>query len=367
MRCPSACGTLACTLLVLTASSALAQVPARYKPVITKGLDWLARTQHRDGHWEGTGGQQPIAMTALAGMALLCEGSTSSQGKYAGNIKRAREFLVSQARPSGLICNPNDMTLAARYMYGHGFAVLFLASVYGEETDVADRRKLEDILTRAAKFTRDAQTSRGGWGYVTARDGNDFDEGSVTVTQLQGLRAARNAGIKVPPETIREAVKYLEQSTNPQGGVIYSLQRGAAFGGAARPALTAAAICCGFSAGEYESPLVKKWFKFCKDSIPLLGGGRMGHDEYTHYYYAQAMYALGNDGWAKLFPEDKGSDRMTWKKYREATFDTLVRSQSEDGSWDGHNWTARYGKVYVTAVYLTILQLDNNTLPIYQR
>ena len=33
------------------------------------------------------------------------------------------------------------------------------------------------------------------------------------------------------------------------------------------------------------------------------GGARFGHDEYTHYYYAQAMYILGEEGYAKLFPD----------------------------------------------------------------
>jgi hypothetical protein len=352
--------------LLLCAGPASAQVPAKYKPSINKGLDWLAKSQNpRSGHWEGTNGQYPVAMTGLAGMALLCEGSTASQGKYSRHIRKARDFLMSQSQTSGLISNPAEMNSAARYMYGHGFAFLFLASVYGEEKDADQRRKLEDILTRAAKFSRDAQTTRGGWGYVTARDGRDFDEGSVTITQLQALRAARNAGIKVPAETIKDAVKYLEKSTGADGGVSYSLANG---GGGGRPALTAAAICCGFSAGEYDSPLVKKWFGYCKTRLTWLNsGGRMGHDEYTHYYFAQAVYALGEDGWGKLFPNDKGNDRLTWKKYRQDSFDALIKSQHDDGSWSGHNWTAQFGKVYVTACYLTILQLDNNALPIYQK
>ena len=267
---------------------------------------------------------------------------------------------------TGLISNPTEVNSAARYMYGHGFGLLFLASVYGEEKDVDKRKKLEDVLTRAAQFSRDAQTARGGWGYVSAKDGQDFDEGSVTVTQLQALRAARNAGIKVPKDAIKDAVEYLKKSTGTDGGVNYSLARGV--GGGGRPALTAAAICCSFSAGEYDSPLVKQWFGFCKTRVPLLNqGGRMGHDEYTHYYYAQAIFALGEDGWGKLFPNDKGNDKLTWKKYRELTFDALVKAQGDDGSWDGHNWTARFGKVYVTACYLTILQLDNNAMPIYQK
>ena len=40
-------------------------------------------------------------------------------------------------------------------------------------------------------------------------------------------------------------------------------------GGGERPALTAAAISCGFSAGEYKSELCKKWFKYCSTAIPI--------------------------------------------------------------------------------------------------
>jgi len=244
-------------------------------------------------------------------------------------------------------------------MYGHGFALLFLSCVYGEEDEGDRRRKLEDILTRAVQFSGKAQTTRGGWGYISAADGSDFDEGSVTITQVQAVRAARNAGISVPKEIIDKAIKYLKDSTSSDGGVIYSLAGGG--GGGGRPALTAAAIACGFSAGEYGSKEVAGWFKFCNQQIPLGLGGRFGHDEYTHYYYAQAMYVLGDDGWGKMFPKDR--DGMTWTKYRKSTFDNLVRSQGADGGWTG----GMIGPVFITATHLTILQLDNAALPIYQR
>ena len=180
---------------------------------------------------------------------------------------------------------------------------------------------------------------------------------------MQALRAARNAGIAVPPEAIKEAINYLQESTNDQGGVIYSLAGGG--GGEGRPALTAAAISCGFSAGEYNSPLVKKWL----DVLPRTAVQPVGdvplrqHDEYTHYYYAQAMYILGEDGYGKLFPESKESDRLKWSNYRADTFPKLKAQQTGDGSWTG----GHVGPAFITAVHLTILQLDNACLPIYQR
>ena len=53
------------------------------------------------------------------------------------------------------------------------------------------------------------------------------------------------------------------------------------------------------------------------------------HDEYTHYYYAQAIYILGEDGYGKLFPESKEADRLKWSTYRADTFPKLKRPQTE--------------------------------------
>jgi hypothetical protein len=266
---------------------------------------------------------------------------------------------VPKNEVNGLLVDPRRQGESGRYMYGHGFALLFLSCVYGEEEDNDRRKELEKILTAACKYSRSAQTNRGGWGYVSAREGGGFDEGSVTITQVQALRAARNAGIAVPPEVIRDAQKYLKDSTNNDGGVIYSLARGGA-GGPGRPALTAAAISCGYGFGDYNSDLVKKWFTFCKGQLGP--GVHLGHDEYTHYYWAQAIYILGDDGWKKLFPDDKG-EGLTWSKYRKQKFDELVRTQAGDGSWSG----GHVGPVFITAVHLTIMQLDKAVLPIYTK
>ena len=178
---------------------------------------------------------------------MLCEGSTTTQGKYADNLRRAVDYLVRQSRPNGLIGDPlrDD-----RYTYGHGFSMLFLSEVLGEEEDEDRRAELVDVLTRAVQFTGEAQTPAGGWGYVSSKDGNGFDEGSTTITQVQGLRGCRNAGIPVPKEIIDKAVKYIQDCTLPEGGVQYSSK-----GGGGRPAITAAAIACLFNAGDYDDDL----------------------------------------------------------------------------------------------------------------
>jgi len=349
----------------IPARASAEELPPRYKRMIDRGLTWLVRQQHRDGHWESNGGQFFSAMTALAGMQLLMEGSTIRQGKYADNIRRAVNYLMDHTQRSGLIGDPNAGNQGLGYLYGHGFSMLFLSQVYGEEEDGDRRRRLEGILTRAVQFCIKAQTSRGGWGYLSAAEGNDFDEGSVSVTQVQALRACRNAGIPVPKGTIDKVHDYLRKCTTSNGGMIYSLASGGAYGGAERPSITVAAIASMFSTGEYTSTLAKRWLKFVKPQIPInsVGSDQFGHSEYTHYYYAQVVYILGEDGYVKLFPEAPMSDRLTWSKYKKSFFDFLSTRQNADGSWTG----TPIGQVYTTCCYLTILQLENGTLPIYQR
>jgi squalene cyclase len=337
-------------------------LPPRYRDMARRGLEWLAAQQHRDGHWEAAGGNFHSAMTGMAGIALLMEGSTIREGKYRPNIRRAADWLMARVQPSGLIGNPDAANQGLGYLYGHGFSMIFLSQLYGEEEEPERRARLEQILTKAVQFTKDCQTSKGGWGYISAREGNDFDEGSVTITQIQALRACRNAGIPVPKEVINRTLKYLQNCTTERGGMIYSLHNG---GGPERPTITVAAIASAFSTGEYASPLAKKWLKFVQPQIPVnsVGADQFGHSEYTHYYYAQVIYSLGEDGYVRLFPESKPEERLTWSKYRKEFFEFLANKQNKDGSWTG----TPIGQVYTTSCYLTILQLDNGALPIYQR
>ncbi len=356
-------GFLASFALPCFAEDEPAQKKVDVEATVEKGLEWLKRNQAADGHWEAQGGQYPTSMTALAGMCFLMEGSTLREGKYSDQLLKAVNWLMVRAQPNGLLGNPNNPTESSRYMYGHGFGLLFLASVYGEEDDADRRKKLETILKNAVDFVCKAQTDKGGWGYVSAAEGSNFDEGSVTITQLQSLRAARNAGIPVPKASIDKAVDYLHKSTTPRGGIIYSLASGGvAVAGQERPPLTAAAVACAFSAGQYTDEYAKKWIAYCKENIPI-AKGRLSHDEYQSYYYAQAVYVLGDDRYGQMFPKENKSTWLTWSDYRKAMYEYLQKQQNADGSW-----TSGYiGAVFSTTTNLTILQLEKGLVPIYHR
>ncbi len=340
----------ALAMLLAAGTSAKLSLPAlaqqddpQIEEAVGRALDYLVREQRRQGYWEANGGQYRIAMTALAGMALLCEGSTTTEGKYAQNISRCVDYLLDQALPSGLIGYQNDY----HYTYGHGFSMLLLSQLLGEEGDLQRRRRLQHVLAKAVEFSALAQTSRGGWGYVSAREMNDFDEGSTCITQVQGLRACRNAGIVVPREIIDRAKQYIHDCMAPDGGVQYSIR-----GGGSRPPITAAAVAAMYSAGEYdETDDVQRMLDYCAQNI-WPGGGisqsqHFGHWHYAHFYFAQVMYR----------------DEENWEQYFAEISTELLRSQLRDGSWND----GQVGPIYVTAINAMIMQFDKGYVPIFQR
>jgi squalene cyclase len=341
-------------LFAITAVVAAATFPLRaqesvYPPGVTKeiqdaierGIDWIARNQGNDGCWRNSGGygSYPAAMTGLAGMALIAGGHTPTRGKYYDQVRRAVTFLRKNADPgSGVISVPAE---EGRGMYGHGFATLFLASVYGMEEDVKEQEKLKRVLDKAVSLISSAQSSAGGWIYTP--DSNS-DEGSVTVTQIQALRACRMAGIVVDKKTIDRAVDYIRKCQNGDGSIRYSLNSG----GDGRPAITAAGVAVLYNAGMYDDqPFVDKAVQYCRKQIQITVDNT-GHHFYTHLYWSQALYQRGGQDWTDYFAK-----KSQW----------LLKQQKKDGSWDGDG----VGSVYGTAIALVILQLPYAYAPIYQR
>ena len=323
-----------------TGTATASKRPVRWDDSIKSGLDWLAKNQSSRGQWNTT--NYPTAMAALAGTALIASGSTTTQGPYAREIARAADYLISKSRSNGLIGDPKT---DSRYTYGHGFAMLFLSQVLGEEGLLDRREELVEVLTSAVKFSGYAQTAAGGWGYVSARDGNDFDEGSTTITQVQGLRGCRNAGIPVSGKIIDSAKRYIYGCKNPDGGISYSSKQK----GTSRPAITAAALAALYNAGDYDNEEVPEMWDYAKSQLHDIGDSSrsFGHWQYTYLYYSQVVYRRGEE---------------LWQPFRDTLYDRITGNQRSEGYWDG-----QIHPVYITACNLIMLQLDKGYLPIYQR
>ena len=308
---------------------------------VIKGLDFLAAEQADDGSWITGGGQAyPVAMTALAGTAFLAHGNSPTRGRYSRNVQGAVEFLVRCATPNGLLTGPTQDNGIP--MHGHGFALMFLASAYGMITKESLRLRVRDAIRKAITLTSQGQSAEGGWTYVPGGG----DEGSVTVTQVQALRAAQNAGFLVPRAVVEEAAKYLEKCRTPEGGIRYSLRSS----DESRLPISAAAVATLYNAGQYDNPIAVDCLEYVWNQFRAVEGWNKGggHSFYAHFYAAQGFYMAGDEYWDAYFPDAR---------------DQLLAMQNGEGSWTGDG----IGEVYGTSTAVVILQLPFKYLPIFQR
>lgn len=301
---------------------------------INKGLAYLARRQNDDGSLGSGGYSRNVAVCSLAGMAFMAGGSTPGRGPFGGSVNSCVEYILENTQDRGFIAAEGSTSHGP--MYGHGFATLFMAEAYGMTWGM----ELGNKLAKAVKLIVDTQNKDGGWRYLPERKDADI---SVTVCQVMALRAARNAGIFVPPETIDKAVDYVKRSQNPDGGFMYMIE-----GGPSAFPRSAAGVVALYSAGIYEGEEIEKGLDYLMEHRPRVNVfDREAHYFYGHYYAVQAMWHAGGDYWRQWYP---------------AIRDQLLARQRDDGSWLD-TICAEYG----TAMACLVLQMPNNYLPIFQR
>lgn len=301
---------------------------------IGRGLAYLAKRQGEDGSFSGSGYSRNVAVCSLAGLAFLSSGSTPGRGPYGKEVRGLLDYVQRHAQANGFVCN--EAATSHGPMYDHGFGTLFLAEAYGMASDDS----LRERVTRAVKLIVSTQNKEGGWRYEPRPFEADL---SVTISQVMALRAARNAGVYVPNETVDKCIDYVKRSQNADGGFMYTLQ-----GGPSRFPRSAAGLVALYSAGIYEGDEITRGLEYVEKHLPTKNDpNRDAHYLYGHYYAAQAMWHAGGEHWEKWYP---------------AIRDTLLELQARDGSWQDPI-SSEYG----AAMACIILQMPNNYLPIFER
>ncbi|MBL8756668.1 MAG: terpene cyclase/mutase family protein [Planctomycetes bacterium] len=330
-----------------------------------KGLLWLATRQLETGCWTGyvghkmqddyellpngtlpeaqrRSGHGHLGVTALCGMAFLAGGNLPDRGTHAEVVKRVQDYVLRTARENGYLSDSGTR------MYSHAFATLFLAELYGMASTDAAKATLE----RAVNLITDTQNAHGGWRY------NPFDREidlSVTVCQVQALRAARNIGIRVPPDNIDRAIAYVRASRVENGryrGLFhYKIVGRGAYSKPNEYAINAAALTALSSAGIHDADLVDPVLEFLSRDYGTQADYYRTHFYYWYgnYYAAQAFYQAGGPRLRAFF------GRLCTD---------LLEAQRPDGSW--RNDTGP-GDEFATAMACILLQMPKQYLPIFQR
>lgn len=307
---------------------------------VAAGIRFLVSQQNADGSFgDGRYGRN-VAITALAGLALMADGNLPDRGPEQQSVSRALDFILSSCAENGLIA----AEAANGPMYGHGFATLFLGEVYGmmgagEGSPRAAR--VHEALVKAVRLIEQTQNQEGGWRYNPVPYDADV---SVTICQIMGLRSARNAGLEVSREVIDRAVAYVRACQNPDGGFKYQLESGTS----AWPR-SAAGVASLYYAGIYDDAAIDRGVRYLIDNaLPGTGRASQAHYFYGHYYSVQAMYLAGGEPWATWWPAIRAE---------------LLQTQNADGSWDDRS----VGRSYATAMALIVLQMPKRYLPIFQK
>ena len=170
------------------------------------GRRWCVDHRRRRGvsrRDDGPGGHGPAGSRQFA----------DARASIRENVQGAVEFLVRCGTTTGLITGPSQDS--GQPMHGHGFALMFLASVYGMITKESLRQQVARHGPQGGRRLPARGRARKEAGRTSPARG---DEGSVTVTQVQALRAAHNAGFLVPKAVIEEAVQVPGEVPDPRRG-----------------------------------------------------------------------------------------------------------------------------------------------------
>ena len=316
---------------VLRGSGAAATEGGKVTPelerAVRRGLDYLARTQRPDGAWSDSGYGQVSGVVGLAMMTFLAHGETPDDPKYGAVIRRAVDYIIRTQEPNGLLSGGGGSP-----MYSHGFATLALAEVYG----MIDDPRLGPALKKAVGLIVSSQNRLGGWRYSV---GSADADTTVSGAQMIALRAAANAGIEVPEETIQRGVEYYKSCYCPGGGFGYTSPNSPnrTRGGIGLLVLSLS--------GQYRSPEAKATADFL-----LAHSADQSYFYYMCYYCSQAMFQAGG---------------RYWNEWNETMTPALISMQQPDGSWSGASDTG--GPTAGTAMAMLAIEINYNLLPIYQR
>jgi hypothetical protein len=297
------------------------------KKSITRGLEFFAKTQNKDGSW---GPNNPTGATALGLMSFMLQGHVPGEGKYGEAMNLAIDFLLSVEK-NGYFHHAKD-----RGMYEHGLALLALSEAWGQSQDP----RIRPALKRAVNVTFNAQGNDGGWRYGPTPP--SASDSSCSAMQVVALASAREAGIAVPQKRIQRAVDYLVAcEVRSTGGFTYQLAAGAPMGGAGF-ALTACSSLALMLSDQHKHPATRGGVAYIGAQSDAVFD-HVGHYYYAHYYAVQVMYQAGDKHFNKWYPKiSKG----------------MLKKQKENGSWNDP---------VSTGFAILTLGVPYRYLPIYQK
>jgi hypothetical protein len=303
---------------------------AESEAAVARGLDWLARQQKDDGHWEFDGSSKDqVAATGMALLPFLAAGHSEKDAKYQRTVSSGVDWLVGKMGPGG--------SLGTNNMYAHAIATIALCEAAGRTKDEA----LKDKTKAVVSYIIGAQGKNGSWGYT----GPAPSEGDTSIVgwQVQALAAAKFADIKVDglDGSLKGADKFLESVSTDSGAKYGYRERGAS------QTLTPVGLLSRTSTVTFSErhPALGRGMEFLKGFPPQKGY----FDMYFYYYATRVMFVCGGSAWHKFWNP----------KMRDMLVELQVAEGESKGSWDKDQgfMGSSCGRLGTTAMSLLTLEV----------
>jgi Prenyltransferase and squalene oxidase repeat len=308
-------------------------------PAVENGLSYLSHIQREDGSFPDRYGDC-TGIPALVGMAILSKGHLPTEGPFAESLGRCIDFVLANQREEGLYEKGNG---GSGPMYAHTISTLFLSEVSGM-VDPQRQAKIEQTLPKALSLILRAQAvpkderQRGGWRYYPSSIDSDT---SCSGWALMALRSAKLNGAPIPDAAISDAVGYLSRHQDMKRGSFgYSGTEDHA------RSLTGMGLLCLELCGRHGTPETTLAANYVLRNFRRFPGDPF--EFYANYYAAQGLFQIGG---------------RYWNEYAPWMYQTYLKQQSPDGSWDSRE----AGRVYGTAMMILAFTVPYRQLPIYQR
>ena len=348
---PNCCASalaLALACLFLTLSPAYGQSLSnavfqkhrvKVEAAVDRGLHYLAEAQNPNGTYDDTYGQS-VGVVSLAGMAFLSAGHTPGYGKFARNMDRCIDYVLTSQRSNGILDNDDS---GHGLMYAHNIATLFLSEISGMVAP-EKQRKLESVLSKATRLILAAQAqpktegNAGGWRYKPTSKDSDL---SCSGWALMALRSGKLNGAAVPDQSIEKAVQYVLRNHHKESGRFgYTDPWGNS------ETLTGCGLLCLELCGYHGTESTYRAGTFILQNRESILD--RAHEYYANYYNAQAMFQLGG---------------AYWEEYADWMYEKYLPKQRSDGSWSNGRVSSSYG----TSMMVLSFTVPYRQLPIYQR
>lgn len=210
--------------------------------------------------------------------------------------------------------------------------------------DPGRQEKIAAALPRALKLILEAQAvdkderHQGGWRY---HPGSSDSDTSCSGWALMALRSAKLNGAAVPDQAIADAVSYLRRHQDPKEGSFGYMDRH----DHAR-SLTGMGLLCLELCGRHGTGETTRAADYVMKTFRDLPGDQF--EFYGNYYNAQGTFQIGG---------------RYWHEYAAWMYDTYLKKQSGDGSWNSRE----AGRIYGTCMMVLAFTVPYRQLPIYQR